>query len=197
MLQFKRNVDRSPDSKHYAQGTRERSKKRTGIRLLEQAPWRRTPRRTPERKRAAQFLSAAVKRRGLHYGYHSHGKAPTNMMRRSGMARTEVVTIAPDVASAAPTHPPRAYDIISLLQPNPRSIPGGAPGWAAQYGKLTLRSVFQPVMSIMHTRIIGYEAMARCNVGADEITLDALLARAIRTGVHDAISAELAGTGRH
>ncbi|MCG1054611.1 hypothetical protein KQH49_06455 [Mycetohabitans sp. B5] len=52
-------------------------------------------------------------------------------------------------------------------------------------------------MSITHTRIIGYEALVRCNVGADEITLDVLLVRAIRTSIHDAISAELAGTGRH
>jgi hypothetical protein len=90
MLRLKRNADRPPASKHYAQGTRERSVQ--------------------------------------------HGKVPRNMKRCSGIACTE--------------------------------------------------------------GIIGYQALVRCNVG-DEITRDALLARAIRTSVHDAISAELAGRGRH
>ncbi|MEJ2768275.1 hypothetical protein IHE30_06660 [Mycetohabitans sp. B46] len=120
-------------------------------------------------------------------------------MRRSGMTHTGIVTIAPDGAGAAPTHPLRAHGVNLLLQPDPRSIHGGAPSWIAQYGELTLRSVFQPVMSMTPTRIIGYEALVHRNVGADAITPDEWLTRAIQTGVHDAIPAALAGagTGRH
>ena len=34
-------------------------------------------------------------------------------------------------------------------------------GWHAHYRHLTLRSAFQPVLSITHTRLIGYEALLR------------------------------------
>jgi len=59
-----------------------------------------------------------------------------------------------------------------------------ATGWYAVYESVTLRSVFQPVLSIAHKRIVGYEALLRAT-GADgrAITPDELFRSAHSIGV--------------
>jgi EAL domain-containing protein (putative c-di-GMP-specific phosphodiesterase class I) len=52
-------------------------------------------------------------------------------------------------------------------------------GWHIAYHGITLRSVFQPVVSITHKRIVGYEALVRATDQAGRpIRPDALFARA-------------------
>ncbi|MCM3012073.1 EAL domain-containing protein, partial [Bacillus subtilis] len=44
--------------------------------------------------------------------------------------------------------------LLERLTPTPQ-------GWLATYRTTTLRSVFQPVLSITHKRVVGYEALLR------------------------------------
>ncbi|MEA3120755.1 MAG: hypothetical protein QOH33_296 [Paraburkholderia sp.] len=56
-------------------------------------------------------------------------------------------------------------------------------GWHIAYQGVTLRSVFQPVVSITHKRIVGYEALLRATDGEGRaIRPDALFARAPSKG---------------
>ncbi|ALK29852.1 EAL domain-containing protein [Burkholderia plantarii] len=48
-------------------------------------------------------------------------------------------------------------NLVSLL------VSDGAGGWAANYRGMRLTSVFQPVLSITHRRIVGYEALVRAH----------------------------------
>ncbi|RDU97165.1 EAL domain-containing protein [Trinickia dinghuensis] len=56
-------------------------------------------------------------------------------------------------------------------------------GWHIVYQGVTLRSAFQPIVSITHKRIVGYEALLRAtHAGGQVIAPDQLFARAKATG---------------
>jgi EAL domain-containing protein (putative c-di-GMP-specific phosphodiesterase class I) len=56
-------------------------------------------------------------------------------------------------------------------------------GWHIVYRGVTLRSAFQPVVSITHKRIVGYEALLRATCASGEgVAPDHLFARAGATG---------------
>lgn len=56
-------------------------------------------------------------------------------------------------------------------------------GWHIVYQGVTLRSAFQPVVSITHKRIVGYEALLRAtHANGQSISPDQLFARAKATG---------------
>jgi EAL domain-containing protein (putative c-di-GMP-specific phosphodiesterase class I) len=56
-------------------------------------------------------------------------------------------------------------------------------GWHIVYQGVTLRSAFQPIVSITHKRVIGYEALLRAtHTGGQAIAPDHLFARAKSTG---------------
>lgn len=58
-----------------------------------------------------------------------------------------------------------------------------AAGWRIVYQGVTLRSAFQPVVSITHKRVVGYEALLRAtNASGQLIAPDQLFARAKATG---------------
>jgi EAL domain-containing protein (putative c-di-GMP-specific phosphodiesterase class I) len=58
-----------------------------------------------------------------------------------------------------------------------------AAGWRIVYQGVTLRSAFQPVVSITHKRIVGYEALLRAtDPNGQALAPDALFARAKATG---------------
>lgn len=58
-----------------------------------------------------------------------------------------------------------------------------AAGWRIVYQGVTLRSAFQPVVSITHKRIVGYEALLRAtHANGQAIRPDQLFARAKATG---------------
>jgi EAL domain-containing protein (putative c-di-GMP-specific phosphodiesterase class I) len=51
-------------------------------------------------------------------------------------------------------------------------------GWYACYRGIELRSAFQPVLSVNHARIVGYEALLRAHDGGQPVTPPELFARA-------------------
>ncbi|AJW97767.1 EAL domain-containing protein [Burkholderia gladioli] len=51
--------------------------------------------------------------------------------------------------------------LVSLL------VSDGAGGWTANYRGMRLTSAFQPVLSITHRRIVGYEALVRAQASSD------------------------------
>lgn len=53
-----------------------------------------------------------------------------------------------------PARDPSLDSLLERLTPTPG-------GWIATYRTTTLRSVFQPVLSITHKRVVGYEALLR------------------------------------
>ena len=58
-----------------------------------------------------------------------------------------------------------------------------AAGWRIVYQGVTLRSAFQPVVSITHKRVVGYEALLRAtDASGQPIAPDRLFARAKATG---------------
>jgi EAL domain-containing protein (putative c-di-GMP-specific phosphodiesterase class I) len=58
-----------------------------------------------------------------------------------------------------------------------------AAGWRIVYQGVTLRSAFQPIVSITHKRVVGYEALLRAtNALGQSIPPDQLFARAKATG---------------
>ncbi len=59
--------------------------------------------------------------------------------------------------------------LVSLL------VPDGAGGWTANYRGMRLSSVFQPILSITHRRIVGCEALVRTHaIGDAALEPDAL-----------------------
>lgn len=52
--------------------------------------------------------------------------------------------------------------LVSLL------VSDGAGGWCANYRGMRLSSVFQPILSITHRRIVGHEALVRAHASPDE-----------------------------
>jgi EAL domain-containing protein (putative c-di-GMP-specific phosphodiesterase class I) len=55
-------------------------------------------------------------------------------------------------------------------------------GWYASYRGIELRSAFQPVLSVNHARIVGYEALLRAHDGGQPMTPPELFARAAANG---------------
>jgi EAL domain-containing protein (putative c-di-GMP-specific phosphodiesterase class I) len=97
------------------------------------------------------------------------------------MGRRGTSTVSQHAAPAGQSR--HAGDILSLLRHDPDMARRGQHGaWTAQYGALSLRSAFQPVMSVTHARIIGYEALVRCEENGAELAPEALLARAGAAG---------------
>ncbi|AIO66320.1 EAL domain-containing protein [Burkholderia oklahomensis] len=59
----------------------------------------------------------------------------------------------------------------------------GDEGWCAQYHDINLSSTFQPVISITHKRVVGYEALVRAtDANGAPISPDTLFARAQARG---------------
>jgi EAL domain-containing protein (putative c-di-GMP-specific phosphodiesterase class I) len=91
-----------------------------------------------------------------------------------------------------PPHSGRARGRAQLVMPSKRdlTLAGILPhlardsgGWHVAYQGLTLRSAFQPVVSITHKRIVGYEALLRATqANGQAIAPDQLFARAKATG---------------
>lgn len=99
-------------------------------------------------------------------------------MERIGVSRTAATD-----GGVSADQPFQAADILALLRREPDTADGnGHGGWTAQYAELTLRSAFQPVMSVTHARIVGYEALVRCDAAGTEVAPEALLARADAAG---------------
>jgi EAL domain-containing protein (putative c-di-GMP-specific phosphodiesterase class I) len=80
---------------------------------------------------------------------------------RATVSRGAHETVSPIAAGRlrheACPRPPRELSLDSLLE-RLTPTPGG---WVATYRDTTLRSVFQPVLSITHKRVVGYEALLR------------------------------------
>jgi EAL domain-containing protein (putative c-di-GMP-specific phosphodiesterase class I) len=69
-------------------------------------------------------------------------------------------------------------DELTLSRLLPRIVREGA-GWSANWRSITLYSVFQPVLSITHQRIVGYEALLRATDPAgNPVRPDTLFAQA-------------------
>ncbi len=69
-------------------------------------------------------------------------------------------------------------DELTLSRLLPRLVRDGA-GWSANWRSIALHSVFQPVLSITHQRIVGYEALLRATDQAgNPVTPDTLFAQA-------------------
>ncbi|MGF6596867.1 EAL domain-containing protein (putative c-di-GMP-specific phosphodiesterase class I) [Paraburkholderia sp. GAS448] len=69
-------------------------------------------------------------------------------------------------------------DELTLSRLLPRIVRDGA-GWSANWRSITLYSVFQPVLSITHQRIVGYEALLRATDPAgNPVRPDTLFAQA-------------------
>jgi EAL domain-containing protein (putative c-di-GMP-specific phosphodiesterase class I) len=84
----------------------------------------------------------------------------------------------------------RARDLLAMASRRELTLAGILPylvrddgGWRITYQGVTLRSVFQPVVSITHKRVIGYEALLRATDSAGRaIKPDELFARAHSSG---------------
>jgi EAL domain-containing protein (putative c-di-GMP-specific phosphodiesterase class I) len=75
--------------------------------------------------------------------------------------------------------PARPLPLDSLLP----LLVRGPDGWCADYHGATLSSVFQPVLSITHRRVVGYEALVRATDATDRpVSPGALFARAHARG---------------
>ncbi|CAG4919649.1 EAL domain-containing protein [Paraburkholderia gardini] len=69
-------------------------------------------------------------------------------------------------------------DELTLGRLLPRIVRAGD-GWSANWRSITLHSVFQPVLSITHQRIVGYEALLRATDSAgNPVTPEALFSQA-------------------
>lgn len=69
-------------------------------------------------------------------------------------------------------------DELTLSRLLPRLVRDDA-GWSANWRSVTLRSAFQPVLSITHQRIVGYEALLRAiDAAGNPVTPDVLFAQA-------------------
>ncbi|WP_323122163.1 sensor domain-containing phosphodiesterase [Burkholderia alba] len=70
---------------------------------------------------------------------------------------------------------PRHLSLDSLMP----QLARGPDGWCARYRDATLSSVFQPVLSITHKRVVGYEALVRAaDAGSRPVSPGELFARA-------------------